>query len=125
MWFELWLDGEGCSKPGEDAARGEGPDHGGNLKAPPAVPLIWRTGVEGLLGGRCLANGLLTDKNRPVGVDGLISSRAEFAWGGGVGGEGGVTDGTGGNRGAHTGQEGDLNKKIPWQLNNLKTSNYK
>lgn len=115
-WFEFWLGfGEGCNKPGEDAARGEGPDQGGNLNVPPAVVLpAWRIGVEGLLGGRCLANGLLIERKRPVGVVGLNSSGVLFVWG--REGDGGEADGRGDNRGVQPGQEGDLNK-IPIQLN--------
>jgi hypothetical protein len=76
--------GEGLRRPGEEVALGEGPDQGGNLKLG-----IW------LLAG--------VDKEW-VGV--FHSGEGEERGGGGE--EGGVPEGSGPSRGAHTGQEGDL-----------------
>lgn len=116
--------GEGWSRPGEDAARGEGPDQGGNLKVPP-VDCDGRTGVanEGLLGGFLLVKGLLRGRNRALSIGVPLG---EFSRYDGVGGrgEGGVVeggDGNGANRGFHTGHEGDLNNVQTFKQKPVKT----
>lgn len=104
-----WL-ARGEGMVGEEVARGEGPDHGGNLKF-----VLWpgRWGVHnsrGLGGGLRCADGLGCPQNLPlletvlVGLDlwGDLSCLGD----GGVVFEG---EGSGASRGLHIGQEGDLN----------------
>lgn len=92
---------------GEEAARGDGPDHGGNLKLVPCAGLwgvLSKRGLGGVL--RC-ARGLWWPRYLPLPVT-LVGLSL---WGD-LGGEGGVVDGVqgrGASRGFHTGHEGDLN----------------
>lgn len=115
-WLARGDRGEGIA--GEEVARGDGPDHGGNLKlvfCPGRWGVLKRRGLGGVLRW---AKGLGCPRNLPLPMLATVLVGLNL-WGdfGRCLGDGGVVfdgEGRGASRGFHTGQEGDLNNTIHW-----------